>query len=265
MQDRYVGDVGDFAKYGLLRRLSGRPGEREIRLGVVWCLYTNETHNDDGRHVSYLRKPEFEALDDLLLSALRKIVALDNRCISAVSGGGLLPDGTAFYDAPAAATAPPPRLSRNDRMLHRAEWLDHCLSITDKCDLVFFDPDNGVEVSSVRKHHRKAGKYIYWDELMPFWRRGQALLVYHHLNRTKPAARQVRELKDRFQTELDRSLVVPLVFRRGSCRVFWLIYRSCAIGTELERRALDFLGSGWSKHFWPSDWPDDEVIMLSPV
>jgi hypothetical protein len=137
--------------------------------------------------------------------------------------------------------------------------------VTHECDLVFFDPDNGVEVSSVPKHHPRAGKYIYWDELMPFWHRGQALLVYHHLNRTKPAARQVRELKSRIQTELDRALVVPLVFRRGSCRVFWLVYRNSAIGAELERRALDFLASGWSRHFWSSDWPDEKVKMLSPV
>src|SRR5690348_3816657 len=53
MQDRYVGDVGDFAKYGLLRRLTGRAGERKVRLGVVWCLFPDEAHNNDGRHISY--------------------------------------------------------------------------------------------------------------------------------------------------------------------------------------------------------------------
>src|SRR5208283_1203750 len=144
MQDRYVGDVGDFAKYALLRCLAGRQGEREIRLGVVWCLFPNETHNDDGRHVSYLRKPEFEALDDLLLAALRKIVASDKRRVSAVSGGGLFPDRTVFCDATAAAPTTR-RLSRNDRIQRRAAWLDRCLRFSEKCDLVFFDPDNGVE------------------------------------------------------------------------------------------------------------------------
>ena len=105
MQDRYVGDVGDFAKYGLLRRLTGRPDQRKIRLGVVWCLFPNETHNNDGRHVSYLRKPEFESLDDPLLAALRNIVASGRRCISTVSRSGLFPDGTVFYDAAATATS----------------------------------------------------------------------------------------------------------------------------------------------------------------
>ena len=262
MQDRYVGDVGDFAKYGLLRRLTGWPDQREIRLGIVWCLFPNEAHNNDGRHVSYLRKPEFEALDDPLLEALRKIVASDRRCISAVSGSGLFPDGTVFYDAAAAATS----LSRNERIQHREEWLNRSLGITEKCDLVFFDPDNGLEIRSAPKHHPNAGKFIYWDELLPFWRRGQTLLVYHHLNRTKPVAQQVRELRERFHVELDGALALPLVFRRGSCRVFWLAYRSSAVGAELERRAREFLVSGWSNHFRSVDWfAGEPAAVLSAV
>ncbi len=264
MQDRYVGDVGDFAKYGLLRRLIGQPGERKIRLGVVWCLFPNETHNNDGRHVSYLGSPEFEALDDWLLVALRKIVTSGNRGVSAVSSGGLFPDGTVFYDAAALAPAHL-RFLRIGREKHRVDWLDSCLKITENCDLVFLDPDNGVEVASVPKHRPSAGKYVYWDELMPFWQRGQMLLVYHHLNRTMPAGRQVTDLRKRFQSKLDGAKVLPLVFRRGSCRVFWLVYRSSAVGAEMERRARDFLASGWSRHFWPADRLDEETVMVSVI
>lgn len=253
MQDRYVGDVGDFAKYGLLRRLIGKPAERAIRLGVVWCLFPNETHNNDGRHVSYLRRAEFEALDDVLLASLRKIVLSEARCISAVSSGGIFPGGTVFCEAVAAA---PRHLSRKDRTQHRVGWLDRCFRATEKCDLVFFDPDNGVEVASVPKQHPNAGKYIYWDELIPFWQRGHTLLVYHHLNRTMPAARQVRGLRDRFRAKLDGAKVMSLVFRRGSSRVFWLVYRDTALGAEMERRARDFLAAGWSRHFRPTDWLD---------
>jgi hypothetical protein len=35
MQDRYVGDVGDFGKYGLLDFISS---ETKLKLGVNWCL-----------------------------------------------------------------------------------------------------------------------------------------------------------------------------------------------------------------------------------
>ena len=51
MQNRYVGDVADFAKHGLLRFLSGatdteRP-EPKLRLGLVWYLYHDERHGPD--------------------------------------------------------------------------------------------------------------------------------------------------------------------------------------------------------------------------
>jgi hypothetical protein len=38
VQDRYVGDIGDFGKYGLLIALCGH----DLSLGVVWHLVPNE-------------------------------------------------------------------------------------------------------------------------------------------------------------------------------------------------------------------------------
>ena len=263
MQDRYVGDIGDFAKYALLRRLAGLPGQRPMRVAVVWCLFPDEIHNSDGRHISYLGRAEFAGLDDELRVILREIVHSGSRCISAVAAGGVLPCATVFYDAPAASPKIA-RLTRTERARHRLIWLENCLGHTDGGELVFFDPDNGFEVPSVPKHHPNAGKYIYWDELAPFWSRGQTLLIYHHLNRTMPAARQVRELAIRIRAEFDGAMVRPLVFRRGSCRVFWLVFRCSGLGTEMERRALELLNSAWSMHFHPARWHDrDQILTLS--
>lgn len=56
VQDRYAGDVGDFSKYGLLRWLTASVGEHPpLSLGVVWYLTPDESHNADGKHVSYLQ------------------------------------------------------------------------------------------------------------------------------------------------------------------------------------------------------------------
>ena len=46
MQDQYVGDVGDFVKYGLLRAIS-----EGKHLGVAWYLRAD-------RGTSYLQQPE---------------------------------------------------------------------------------------------------------------------------------------------------------------------------------------------------------------
>jgi hypothetical protein len=264
MQDRYVGDIGDFAKYGLLRRLAGKPGEAPVRLGIVWCRMPNEAHNNDGRHVYYLSRAEFEELDDELLAALRKIVLSGRRHISAVVRAGVLPGSTVFYSDPLTLTkvlAP----SRAARVRHRSAWFDRCVAATKTCDLVFFDPDNGIEARTVPINDVKAGKYIYWHELATFWKRGYDLLVYHHINRTISAAAQVIQLGDRFLAELKGAVTLPLVFRRGSCRVFWLVHHGTVAGTELERRARDFLQTGWYKHFRPIGWPEEEQSVTRSV
>ena len=255
MQDRYVGDVGDFGKYALLRRLGGLPEDAPVRLGVVWCLFPDEGHNADGRHIAYLNAPEFQALDDVLMTVLRTIIERGQRRVSLVISAGILPPETVSCDEPVSPTH---RCSRRERLLCRSTWLARCFELTGNCNLVFFDPDNGLEIESVPKHHPKAGKYIFWDELVPFWRRGHALLIYHHLNRTAPAARQIRALSPRFAATFHRAEVLPLVFRRGSSRVFWLVHRGDVLGKELERRAADLLNTGWSRHFRPFGWPSDD-------
>lgn len=52
MQDRYAGDIGDYVKLAMLRSLSAGK-----RLGILWWLYPDESHNQDGKHVSYLTEP----------------------------------------------------------------------------------------------------------------------------------------------------------------------------------------------------------------
>lgn len=55
MQNRYVGDVGYFGKYGLLRLLClGKGAGKQLSLGVVWYLVSDESHNEDEKYISYL-------------------------------------------------------------------------------------------------------------------------------------------------------------------------------------------------------------------
>jgi hypothetical protein len=245
MQNRYVGDVGDFAKYALLRALVHQD---EFCLGIVWCAFENETHNSDGRHVSYLEQPEFADLDPILHSKLTRIVTSGDRSIEAIQRAGLFSRyAISFQHAicPSRAVV----ASRLNRERHRSSWLARALSATKTCDLVFFDPDNGFEVSSVPKNHSKAGKYIFFDELNLFWRRGQSLVVYHHLNRTASVSEQTKILRKRIVERFrDASLVRSVLFRRGSCRHFWIIGQS-KHASRLSGRVQGMLSSGWDGLF----------------
>jgi hypothetical protein len=253
MQNRYVGDVGDYGKYALLRHLCASDTGNSLHLAVSWYLFPDEILNNDGRHISYLKDPEFAKLDPSLHTALDSIVSAGRRHVYHVFRYGCLPKSTVFFSQPISLGVT--HAGPEERIRYRDTWLKAGIQQTQNCELVFFDPDNGLEIPSVPKDHPKAGKYVYWDELSAFWSRGDTLLIYHHLNRTTSTARQVQSLKLRFSAVLDKAAVVPLVFRRGSSRVFWLVHHDDSLGRELERRAAALLNTGWSRHFRPFGWP----------
>jgi hypothetical protein len=87
MQNRYVGDIGDYLKLGILRALS--PG---YHVGIAWWLYPDETHNRDGRHIDYLNRPErWRHFDPDLFDALAKVVSSGQRDVQALEAANLLP------------------------------------------------------------------------------------------------------------------------------------------------------------------------------
>ena len=56
MQDLYIGDIGDYGKYGLLRAVTAAG----FRLGVNWYRVVphGRSKQDDGKYTQYLEKPE---------------------------------------------------------------------------------------------------------------------------------------------------------------------------------------------------------------
>lgn len=239
MQHRYVGDVGDFAKYSLLRTLA--ECESELQLGVLWYLFPDESHNGDGRHVSYLNEPGFQARDPELHAQLKDLVVSGKRSIAAIEEGNIL-NRAKFFSEGVAVNGPP-----GVRLSHRREWFANGLKALGNCDLVFFDPDNGIETSSLKKSDYRAGKYVFWDEIADFWSAGASLVIYNHLNRTAPAAIQTSRLLAAFSDRLPNiGFSTPLLFRRGSCRHLWVIAQP-RHSDILRARIISFLGRGWHR------------------
>ena len=106
MQDRYIGDVGDFGKYGLLRWLCrGDEHGSELRLGVLWYRFDEDdsTAGNDGGYIQYLSSnpPRLErslgSCDPDLFDKMLNIVN-DHRSIAAVEAQAILPAETVFFD-----------------------------------------------------------------------------------------------------------------------------------------------------------------------
>ncbi len=239
MQHRYVGDAGDFAKYSLLKALAD--GDPPLALGVMWYLYPDEGHNGDGRHISYLSQEFMRQRETEVHDQLRSLVETGSRSVLAVECAGILPSRTEFYSVPVAISGKP-----RDRLVYRGEWFSSGLRKLKSADILFFDPDNGIETGSLKHSDYRAGKYALWNEIEAAWVAGKTLVIYNHLNRTAPAPIQTERLTAEFSRRLPgKPFIVPLLFRRGSCRHLWVVAQPSHVGILAARIQL-FMKRGWA-------------------
>ncbi len=261
MQNRYVGDVGDFGKYGLLRYLTGQretpPPAPAIRLGVVWYLYPDESHNADGKYTGYLagtsrNHAAFRVCDPDLYDSLRSLVEANQRNIVAVQQCGILPADTMYYEP---SLSYPLGTPRSLRQAARTNWFEGALEATFGADVVFVDPDNSVSdpdsgISASVDRLRKTGpKYVFMDDLRRFAARGQSMVIYHHLGRRGKAAEQIGRVAESLKSSFDLPrLPWSLRYRRGTARAYFIVPQE-RHESILERRLASLLDSAWKSHF----------------
>lgn len=222
MQDKYVGDVGDFGKYGLLDCIydASRRLKHEAVLGVNWYYVTGETEKPtDGRYTEYLDKKNnrnariYEQCFPELYKKLKEKVGNKQRNIKSIEDGYVLPKSTIFY------TEPIPYMSLNpkEREADREKWFAKSLHKLETANIVFLDPDNGIQTKSVRKTHKRAVKYVFDDEIQRYYEAGKSLIIYTHRDRSKESdyKQKLLDIKDILN---DEEKMRVLKFKRYSVR-----------------------------------------------
>ncbi len=169
MKNQYFGDLSDFHKYGLLRALTGKG---RVTTTVCWMLTPDDSHAN-GRRTQYLEHAvEWRPYDAELFDCLHQKVSVEGaRRIDCLPWEKLLPK-TRFYEAPL-----------RDAAYDRTRYFNGLWRLADGSDLIFFDPDNGMEVKSRPYGRKYSSKYLYWRELTRAYLRGFAVLVYQHFPR----------------------------------------------------------------------------------
>jgi hypothetical protein len=241
LQNRYVGDVGDFGKYGLLKVLC-RPVRNDgpaLRLGVVWYLTPDEAHNNDGRFTEYLEQASknhlaFRACDSDLYDSLGAIVRGGKRNVAAIRQGRILPESTVYYEPILDLKRDKLRSTRAARLQGRQEWVKGAFQATEGYEAVFVDPDNGIGSTS-QAYSTRGAKYVLLEEVKPFLDRGQTFVIYHHLNRQAPADIQINQQITRVRQCMGASTkIIARRYRRGSSRVFFALSREPQVARLLK-------------------------------
>jgi hypothetical protein len=251
VQNKYVGDVGDFGKYGLLRALcQPQDGYPPLKLGVIWYLVPDESHNNDGKHTAYLQPTpqnhqRFRECDPELYDTLQQLVNTGQRRVEAVERSNILGPHTAFYSRPLTYEG---LRTRSERLAFREAWLAEALEAVKDCDLVFIDPDNGLPPKA-GPYEQRGIKYVFQEELARIAARGQSLVIYHHLGRQTKAVSQIRQLCEEVGPNLRRNAPVwGLRFHRGTARIF-LVTPASTQQELLAASIHEFCTKPWGAHF----------------
>ena len=236
MQNRYVGDVGDFGKLGMLRCIE-RTG---LRVGINWYLVKDETHNDDGKHIGYLQDRKFVGLDEELRRSLAFLIYNNSRSVEQLEGQNLLQTGIYYHEILSPVS--------NAICQMRSAWHQKALEHMKGSELVFLDPDNGLLPKSVGRGSAKSVKYVLADEIIDYFEAGHSVVFYSHRTRE-----QLKDYLCRFNILFDNlksegATIVGVSFKRGTVRDCFFILHE-----EHKDRVLkgieNLLMSNWNLHF----------------
>lgn len=197
MKDQYFGDFGDYQKLSLLKSLK----KEELGILVHW-LKTKDDESTDGKHVTYLDKPElWREFDAEAYDFLKAKMDSGKRLLSHIETSEHC-SGIGFLN------------SYIEDEVARKHMLQNV--IESSADVVLFDPDNGIEVASTNK--KNVHKYVTWDELTSAYGSGKSVIVYQHFSRTN----RERFIQDKVSEIQDR-IACPVISVQVRHSVYFIL------------------------------------------
>jgi hypothetical protein len=231
MKNQYVGDIGDFAKYYLLRQLA----KSELKIGVNWYLTKDDPNKEDGKHVGYLfskNSTERKDRDPDLCNVLRRLLYEDKRSVVELEKSKILPIYQFYNDV-------------LDKSNNRKEWFDKCMKSMRDVDVLFFDPDNGLASDDNSIQHAS------YDEICEAYHydkyyegKKKSVVIYQHGGIRKEG------WFDKRITELISSVgnvdAISVYWNNKVQQRFFIIlwqkeHKEKVVGTEIEKSILKYL------------------------
>jgi hypothetical protein len=179
MRIQHIGGIGDFGKFALLRHLM-----QNRRLAVCWYLTAagDGTRNHD-KHFDYLRRPdEFRHLAPELFDRLAELVAGRPAVadpLTALQRSGVLENAVFLrHEVPKKAS-------------FRPLWAERIVNSVSGANLVFLDPDNGIQ------GQRLTNRHVSFAEVAKLRQQGRVLIISHRQSGRKA---EVKYLADRMKS-----------------------------------------------------------------
>ncbi|MBE1526745.1 hypothetical protein GGC65_001201 [Sphingopyxis sp. OAS728] len=164
-------------KYALLRHLSK---SLELRIGVNWYLTTpdqvDRPGNNDGEKRHHLKGGVWRDADAELFEKIGKFDTVADRKLSNVASWEILPPDTCYFAAHVPAD-------------DRGSWHQNAIAELQPADLIFLDPDNGFEVTSMTARTRP--KYSLFSEAADYVAAGKSVVAIQFARQCDPVQRAI--------------------------------------------------------------------------
>jgi hypothetical protein len=173
MKNQFFGDIRDYRKYGLFRILARG---KKSSAAVCWML-TPDVGGPNGKRIEYLRRREkWRCFDPDLFDALHQAVVDDEeRNVARAETPAILdPEVFSFY-----------KETLKDDIDQRRDYFKKFLSRAEGRDLIFFDPDNGLEIKGVSSDRRGASKYLYFEEVSTTFNKRHSIVIFQFFMKIK--------------------------------------------------------------------------------
>jgi hypothetical protein len=228
MKHQYFGDINDYRKYGILRSLS----KAGLKTTVGWML-TKDDASNQGRNTYYLTTAQKDDTKDpkcdgeLFESLYEAVIRRKIKSTKWVHKNDLIPEARYLNDF------------LQDNLINRHRYFEQLEQIAKGSNILFFDPDNGLEVKSRPKGKKNSNKYLYWDEVKNFWNLGYSLLIYQHFPRVS-RLNYIRSLAKELRSNTGAAEIITL---KTSTVAFFLLVQPKH--RKKIHAALEFIREKW--------------------
>ena len=235
MKNQYVGDIGDYGKYGLLRFLSGHG----IKIGVNWYL-TEADSSSDGKFTGYLKNSKERIYDPELFDLLKGIANRPKKTVRMVESAGIIP-GADFYSEVLKSSS----LEADARECTRSLWFNNSTLLLKDAELIFADPDNGISYKKTART-KDSEKFILPEEIVNYYCSGRNVVYYCHKGRRKQA--DWEQTKTEIRKYIRDAQLLAVTCHRGTQRSYiFVLHPDCF--QRYQNILADFLETPWGGMF----------------
>lgn len=233
MKNQYIGDVGDYGKYGLLRFLA----KKGVKIGVNWYLTKCDPTVNHGNDNKYLENGGNGVYDEELFDAMKSLAHKERKSVADIEKRGLIP-GAKYFDEPLTTDDLPAK----ERKAARDLWHGRALAALIGAELVFADPDVGTLREGASVSRKGAEHYADLRELAEYYGHGQDVVYYCH--RARRSDKAWRDKKREFLSFVPCAKLFVLTYSRGMQRSYIFAVHP---GREDKFRAYieEFLAGPW--------------------